>query len=135
MPKLTGDVDSSVRINAQLSMSLLVCCSRCIATAVLTASCFADACADVVLAQQANPNVRASALSGGIIAGVVVAGCVVLAGMGFVVSRGLARQSARGKDKSAQLSYINEMTEADLAIADSIGDKVRLELKRGVSLN
>jgi len=51
-------------------------------------------------------------------AGVAI-GCAVVAGLvGFVVHKGLQLNKLRDADKSAQLAYINEMTEGDIKERD-----------------
>ena len=54
----------------------------------------------------------------GAIVAIAVGGGLVLAAAGFVVGRALAApRSAREAEKGAQLAYMNELTEADLAAA------------------
>jgi len=47
-------------------------------------------------------------------AGIIVGGLFVMSLMGFVVARGLKANEGRDADKSAQLAYMNEMTEGDM---------------------
>lgn len=63
----------------------------------------------------AAPGASSSRLSAGAIAGIAIgAVAFVLILLGVVVWRGLQMNKARDADKSAQLAYMNEMTEADL---------------------
>ncbi|KAI8462229.1 MAG: hypothetical protein J3K34DRAFT_503160 [Monoraphidium minutum] len=57
-------------------------------------------------------------LSAGAIAGVVVGAAAVVGLAAFVVHQGLAMNRGRDASKSAQLAYMNEMTEADMVAAE-----------------
>lgn len=59
-------------------------------------------------------------LGPGPIAGIVI-GCAAVVGLaGFAVFHGLHRAIGKDKDKSAQLAYMNELTEADLEEQDEL---------------
>jgi hypothetical protein len=54
-------------------------------------------------------------LGPGAIAGIVIGGAVFMVLVGVVVWRGLQMNKEHDKDKSAQLAYMNELTEADMS--------------------
>lgn len=62
-------------------------------------------------------------LAAGAIAGIAIGAAVFAGLLGFVVSRGLAANKGRDADKSAQLAYMNEMTEADIAAEEEEEDE------------
>ena len=76
---------------------------------------------DTVTVSSASYSAPASSLSTGAVVGIAIGAFVlVLLVLAGVVARGLQRNKHKDVDKSVQLAYINEMTEADL---DSEGEE------------
>ncbi|GBF96277.1 hypothetical protein Rsub_09072 [Raphidocelis subcapitata] len=66
-------------------------------------------------------------LSAGAYAGIAI-GCAVFVGLlALVVHRGLQMNKERDRSKSAQLAYMNELTEAEIAAAEGDDEKEGLE--------